>query len=152
MLKLRTVYPYGFNDRIDNEWKKEDTHDAVAKRFPKLKRKFVRSSRGKTRYGVNNLDPKSFCTKLRDISQNNISDTANFIRLSLSSIKKKYLKNIYFMLESKLSNSSNINYSQWYLMALDLIESKLSKHVKETKKKQRPENICSVYFHNKGVL
>ena len=151
MMKLRTVYPYGLNDRIGDEWKKEDTHDTVAKRFPKLDRKYTRFSRGKTRYGVNSLDPKSFCTKLKNILVNNIGDAANFIRLSLSSIKKKHLKSIYSMMESELSNANNINFSQWYLMGLDLIESKLYKPVKETKKKKNHDNICSVYFHNKGV-
>ena len=38
MLKLRTVFPYGLNDRID-EYQRE-TRKCVAKRFPSLKRKF----------------------------------------------------------------------------------------------------------------
>jgi len=151
MLKLRTVYPYGLNDRVGDEWKKDDTHDTVAKRFPRLERKHARNSRGKNRYGNSNMNPKSFLIKLKNTLISNIKDAANFIRFTLSSIKKTDLKIIYSLLESEISNSNNSQFSQWYLMALDLITSKLYKPIKTIIKNKKPDNICSVFFHNKGV-
>ena len=44
MLKLRTVYRYGLNDRID-EYQREE-RKCVARRFPPLKRNFERRARG----------------------------------------------------------------------------------------------------------
>ena len=44
MLKLRTVFPYGLNDRVD-EYQREEKK-CVAKKFPPLKRNFDRLSRG----------------------------------------------------------------------------------------------------------
>ena len=34
VLLLRTIFPYGLNDRIGDEPKKEDNPDLVGKRFP----------------------------------------------------------------------------------------------------------------------
>ena len=45
MLKLRTVYPYGLNDRID-EYQREQ-RKCIANKFPPLKRNFERQGRGK---------------------------------------------------------------------------------------------------------
>jgi len=48
MLKLRTVFPYGLNDKIGGEYKNE-TRSCIASRFPPLKRNFSRVSRGVNR-------------------------------------------------------------------------------------------------------
>ena len=39
MLKLRTIYPYGLNDRPWDEYKKKDTHVLVGNTFQPLPRK-----------------------------------------------------------------------------------------------------------------
>jgi len=44
-LKLRTVFPYGLNDKIGSEYKNE-TRSCIGSRFPPLKRNFSRVSRG----------------------------------------------------------------------------------------------------------
>ena len=38
MLKLRTVFPYGLNVCIGDEFRNEESHFAVGKIFPPLKR------------------------------------------------------------------------------------------------------------------
>ena len=38
MLKLRTIYPYGLNDRLEDEYKKENTHVLVGNKFPHVPR------------------------------------------------------------------------------------------------------------------
>ena len=42
VLKLRTSYPYGLNERLGDEYKKEDTHMLVGNKFPLLPRKHDR--------------------------------------------------------------------------------------------------------------
>ena len=55
MLKHRTVFPYGLNDHIGDEFKSNDSHFAVGKRFPSLKRAQPRTSRGCLHKGKNPL-------------------------------------------------------------------------------------------------
>ena len=60
MLKLRTVYPYGLNDRIGDEYKHTESHSLVGNKFPQLSRTHPRESRGKSRIGFNTLEPDTF--------------------------------------------------------------------------------------------
>ena len=46
MLKLRTVYPFGLNDRMGDEFKIERNQKLIACQFPKLDRQFVRGTKG----------------------------------------------------------------------------------------------------------
>ena len=45
MMELRTVHPYGLNDRVEDEYKTANTHINVAKKFPSLPRKYIRANR-----------------------------------------------------------------------------------------------------------
>lgn len=36
MMRLRTVYPYGLNDLVGNEYDKNDTHNLVGNKFTSL--------------------------------------------------------------------------------------------------------------------
>ena len=55
MLKLRTVFPYGLNDRIGDEFKTQEAQFAIATRFPALKRTKPRIAHGIARKGHTNL-------------------------------------------------------------------------------------------------
>ena len=46
MLKLRTVHPYGLNDCLEDEHKKENTYALLGYKFQHLPRKHDRVSRG----------------------------------------------------------------------------------------------------------
>ena len=77
-------------------------------------------------------------------------EAPNFMRISISSMKKSYLKITYQLLSTKLCDSPpDFIFSIYSHQAIDLIESKIYK--KETTKKKRPKNVCSMFFENKGV-
>ena len=152
MLKLRTVFPYGLNDRIGDEFKNQKTHFAVANRFPPLNRAQPRTSRGILRKGNNPLSIKTFLTKLSDKLQTSLPDALYFIRVSVSSFNKKDLKKLADIVSDMLSTSANRSeFSQWYSVVLDLIDSKLYKPKAPKTKKPPPSNICHVFFDNKAV-
>ena len=46
MMKLRSVYPYGLNDHLGDEYRKKNTHMLVGNKFLPLPRKHERVSRG----------------------------------------------------------------------------------------------------------
>ena len=152
ILKLRTAYPYGLNDRIGDEFKKDVQEQPMGLRFPSLARNFVRLSRGSARKGTPNLTPEDFINNLNDKLKNNISSVANFIRLSLSSMRKSYLKVVYDCLETDLNNqSSDFPYTQYLLLALDFIETKIYRSPIPSTNKSFPKNICKIKYVNKGI-
>ena len=81
-----------------------------------------------------------------------IKDAPNFIRISISSIKKSYLTITHRLLRAKLCDSpSDFTFSIYYHQAIDLIESQIYKPLTHKSKKKPPKNKCSIYFENKGV-
>ena len=128
MLELRTIFPYGLNDRIGDEYKKEDSHFAVGRRFTALKRKHPRISRGKNRSGASKLTCERFLTKLDELLKSNIKEVLNFIRKSLASMKKSQLKTLGKKVSEFLVDvDENSSYAQWYSAISDTIDSKLFK-------------------------
>ena len=67
--------------------------------------------------------------------------------MSLASIKKRHLKQIAYQVNDFLDDqSSQFFYNQWYLMAVDIIETKLCKEPKEIIKKSIPKYRCNLTF------
>ena len=152
MLKLRTVFPYGLNDRIGDEFKNEDTHVAVGKRFPRLIRSHPRVARGSLRKGKNQLTYLKFLEQLKHLLKNRLPEALNFIRISVTSFKKKDLKKLADAVNDILSDSDNqFNFHQWYSVIVDLIDTKLYKPKTAKVRKPIPSNICHVFFDNKAV-
>lgn len=152
MMKLRTVFPYGLNDRIGDEFKNEDTHFAVGRRFPPLNRIRPRVSRGCLRKGKNSLTGSQFLDQLKDLLHGQLSEALYFIRIRVSSFKKKELKILADKVNQILTNSTDESkFIQWYSVVLDLIDTKLYKPKPVKVKKPVPSNICHVFFDNKGV-
>ena len=76
----------------------------------------------------------------------------NYIRISLSSMKKSKLKLLYNIISNEISEQQDdFNYSQWYLAIIDIIESKLYSIQCEKIKKPPPKNVCKIYFDNKAI-
>ena len=76
----------------------------------------------------------------------------NFIRISISSMKKSYLKITHQLLSTKLCDSpSDFIFSIYYHQAIDLIGSKIYKPLTPKSMKKPPKNVCSIFFENKGV-
>ena len=88
MHELRTIFPYGLNDRIGDEFKTDNKHINVAAKFSSLPRKYSRANRGKNHKGVPRLLPQQFVKDLNQMLNTSIKDAPNFIRISISSMKK----------------------------------------------------------------
>ena len=126
MHELRTIFPYGLNDKIGDEFKTDNKHINVAVKFSSLPRKYSRANRGKNNKGVPRLLPQQFLKDLNHMLNTSIKDTPNFIRISISSMKKSYLKITHQLLSTKLCDSPpDFIFSIYYHQAIDLIESKI---------------------------
>ena len=77
----------------------------------------------------------------------------NYIRVSLSSLKKSKLKMLHnFCSNEILDHEDDFPFAQWYSAVIDFIESKLCSIANnELDKKQLPNNLCTIYFDNKAV-
>ena len=153
MLKLRTVYPYGLNDRIGDEFKDDNCHMQVGNKFPALSRSFNRLGRGASRYGqYTGITGARFATELKRVLDVDLPNAVNFIRKSLSSMKKSHLKYIHNIISDEISDyPSEFSFSQWYLVILDIIECKLYKPTPPRNIRKSPDNICHIFFANKGL-
>ena len=81
-----------------------------------------------------------------------IKDAPNFIKILISSMKKSYLKITHELLSTKLcENPPDFIFSIYYHQAVDLIELKICKTLAPNAKKKPPQNVCTMFFENKGV-
>ena len=152
MKELRTVYPYGLNDRVGDEPKTSNTHINVALRFKSLPRKNKRIGRGRSHNGTNTMTPSDFINKFKQYLNDDITSLPNFIRISLFSMKKSSLKTVHQLLSDMLSQDSSLStFEQYFLQSFDIIESKLYKPKPLKSKRKPPENVCNIFFDNKGV-
>ena len=149
MLKLRTVYPYGLNDRIGNEYR-STLSSSIASRFPKLERKHQRGSRVRSTRKINShID---IILELSSVLHGNIKNAMNTIRLLLESKTKRILKYFVTTINDFLERQSeNFPYTSWYLAALDTIEFKLYKPETPKCKKKAPNSIIKILFENKSL-
>ena len=91
---------------------------------------------------------KIFTTPL----DHNLKDAGYFVRVSIKSFKKSFLKHVcndvYDFLSSKADSFSN---QQWYGMTLDLIESRIYNPPSSKITKTKPKNLIRLHFINKGM-
>ena len=98
MLRLRTLYPYGLNEKVniceDDKNVKRFKIDVgiVQKLFPNLPRLFKRDQtcRHVNRKGINILNCKQFITNLKNYLKDDLSYALNYTRVSLACIKKRH--------------------------------------------------------------
>ena len=146
MHELRTIFPYGLNDRIGDEFKTDNKHINVAAKFSSLPRKYSRANRGKNHKGVPRLLPQQFIKDLNHMLNTSIKDAPNFIRISIFSMKKSYLKIAHELLSKNLCGTyPDFIFSTYYHQAIDLIESKIYKPLLLSQRSNHLK-ICSVYF------
>ena len=92
---------------------------------------------------------------MKDLNQmlnTSIKDAPYFIWISISSMKKSYLKITHQLLSTRLCDSPpDFIFSIYYHQAIDLIESKMYKPLTPKSKKKLPKNVCIVFFENKSV-
>ena len=96
---------------------------------------------------------KQSFVKIRTTRLNhNLKDAGYFIRGSIKSFKKPFLKDLcndaYDFLSSKADSFSN---QQWYEMTLDLIESRIYNPPAFKTTKTKPKNLIKLHFVKKGM-
>ena len=80
----------------------------------------------------------------------NIKDAPDFIRISISSMRKSYLKITHELLSTKLCDSPpDFIFSIYYHQDIDLIESKIYKPLAPYRRTNPPQNVCNIFFENK---
>ena len=143
MLKLRTVYPYGLNEKVgicedDKNLKRFKSDDGVVgKLFPSLPRLFQMGQpcRHVNRKGISILIYKQFVINLNNYLKDDLYNALNYIRVCVPLIRKA-IKKIVDRINNFLNDQkSQFFFNQWYLMAPDIIETKLLKERKEIIKK-----------------
>ena len=140
MHELRKIFPYSLKDRIGDEF---INTLMLLLNFVK----FWKNSKV-----VPLLLPQQFLNNLHHMVNANSKDAPNFIRISISSIKKSYLKITHELLSIKLCDSlPDFIFSMYYHQAIDLIESNVCELLPPKLKTKSPQNMCSIFFENKGV-
>ena len=152
---LRTVYPYGLNEKSKNHNSIHGHSSSVGKLFPPLPRygTKLRRTRGIRNNKNPNINSKTFFEQISTIIHDDIKNSMYKIRILLDQIKKGTLKEIASILLLKTPDVNlNIKYDQWYSFISDIINTKLYKHTKQPNKvKKGPINLCTVSYENKGI-
>ena len=95
---------------------------------------------------------QNFVNILTTHLDHNLKDAGYFIRVSIKSFKKSFLKHvcndIYDSVSSKADSFPN---QQWYEMALDLIESRIYNPIVSKPTKTKPKKLIKLHFINRGM-
>ena len=105
MHELRTIFWHDLNGKIGDEFKTDNKHINVAAKFSCLPRKHSRANRGKNHKGVPRLLPQQFIKDLNHMLNTSIKDAPNFIRISIFSMTKSYLKIAHELLSKNLCDT-----------------------------------------------
>ena len=153
MSTLQTVYPYGLNDRVGDEYMTEKDSKVVGNKFLPLHRLYKRPEYN---YSKNKLDYSflklNFVKILTTHLDHNLKDAGYFIHVSIKSFKMSFLKymcnDVYDFLSSEADSFPN---QQWYEMTLDLVESRIYNPPASKSTKTKPKNVIKLHFVNKGM-
>ena len=94
---------------------------------------------------------QNFVKNLTTHLDKNLEDAGYFIRVTIKSFKKSFLKNVcnvYDFLSSKADSFLN---QQCYEMTLDLIESRINNPPVSKTTKTKPKHLIKLRFVNKGM-
>ena len=146
MKTLRTVYPYGLNEKT----KKMNKLMPVGKLFSPLSRYGDRQKLvQRTRNGNSNEDLTSF---IQTVFLKPIAIRNNFCRKRLESKSIRQLKKLASEAFDNLADNCDPKMIRWYEMIQDFFLTKKYKDPKKnTKNKKISEHLIKVNFHNKGL-
>ena len=153
MLRLRTVFPYGLNDRVGDEYMPEKDLSVVCSRFPSLKR-VKEQQKVRTKSSVTStflID--NFIYIINESLRTNLRNTMNLIRVLLSSLKKSSCRILFDRITDFLSTKhDSYRYFQFFSAALDIVKSKIGKPPSpRASNKSAPTNRCHISFNNKAL-
>ena len=149
---IRTAYPYGLNDRLSNDYMKDQNNDRIGSKFYPLKRVFSRVGRGINRKGKNLVEPDSFLQQLNSYLHNNIREALNYVRLSLITMRKSHLKQVRDKINDFLADQPlDFPYVQWYSVALDIIDCRTYTTPTVKPKRMPLSNTLHVTFSSKNI-
>ena len=117
ILKLRTLYPYGLNEKLSGKiTNSSDLEYAVGRFIPSIPRTVERPIRSRTRDILNVLSCQDFFNILQDLLTNNLKESFNKITIILNNTKKRFLKEIAFAILNRDDNYTFLdNREQLYL-------------------------------------
>ena len=146
MKLLRTVYPYGLNDKT----KSMNQDKPVGQLFPPLPRHGSRYVDQRTRNHRNSgnqaIDLDAFFSTINEFD---IDIRANEFRKSLDSFRQKVLRRLAAEANLKLFSCTD-QIKRWYEQLIDVFFTKIYTEEKETKNKA-PKYILPIFFDNKGL-
>ena len=153
MLKLRTVFPYGLNDRVGDEYMTGKDNTLIASKFPTLKRMHNRLKVRTKTHTSSDFITNNFLYIVNESFRRSLKNTMNLIRVLLSSLKKSNCKTLFGKINDYLAEKHDpFLYVQYFQAALDILSSKLGKpptqHIIE---KKPPSNRCHIVFDNKAI-
>ena len=153
MLKLRTVFPYGLNDRVGDEYMTDKNNTTIATKFPTLKRTHNRHRVRTKIHTSSDIITDHFLYIVNESFRRNLRNTMNLIRVLLSSLKKSNCKILYGRISDYLADKhDSFLYVQYFQAALDIISSKLGKPpIQPLIEKKPPSNRCHIVFDNKAI-
>ena len=153
MIKLRTVYPYGLNDSLNDQssMKVVDTTGITALLFSPLPRTLSRPPRVHNHNNNTTQDSDSFFTKFFDLLANNRGHAANFLRRGLLRMNKMNLTILAKRFSSELCKDVNEKYVQWLKMGIDIMESKMYKVPRARPEKKHSKYKITIPFVNKAL-
>jgi hypothetical protein len=152
MLKLRTVFPYGLNDRIGDEYMTDKGNSIINNKFPSLKR-HSKHSRKRAKIKVSqNLIIEHFPYIVMESLANERRNTMNLIRVLLSSLGKASYKKLGDIINDFLSEKNeNFLYTQYFLASLDIIYSNVYKPPEVVTHRMPFKHRLNIKFCNKAI-
>ena len=94
MKTLQTIHPYGLNYRVGDDFMRDQATERIGYQFPTLKRSFNRLNRRESKKGYCQLDQDMFLKRPEEILMVDVKEALNFIRVSLTTMKKAELKRL----------------------------------------------------------
>ena len=151
MKKLRTIYPYGLNEK-SKDMNKNTLHWPVGKLFPPIARHSQREPGIRNRKKVPAQNPlKNFLNFEQHLITIPVLNRTNECRRLLDSFKIKDIR--YLVTDSKriLADDYSESRKRWCNLISDIFVTKTFKDEKvEKKKRKRPKYMFFVNFVNKG--
>ena len=147
--KLRTIYPYGLNDKAKDL---SINDSSIGHLFPRLPRDNQRSIRTRNRRTANPLTHEDFFHEAYMCFYDTPKESFNATRKLLDKCKRSILKKIASTIidgnDPCLNDKILVDFHEFIL---DIISTKLYKPSPQKKLKKAPENLCVVDFSSKAL-